>query len=41
MEEMLAGMRASLADHESWSTTARERQAAAERALLARARDLS
>ena len=41
MEEMLAGTRATLADHESWSVAAREREAAAERALLARARELS
>jgi len=41
MEEMLAGIRASLTDHESWSAAAGERQAAAERALLSRARELS
>jgi len=41
MEEMLVGIRASLTDHESWSAAARERQAAAERALLSRARELS
>ena len=41
MEEMLVGIRATLSDHESWSVAARERAAAAERALLARARELS
>jgi len=41
MEEMLLGIRATLTDHESWSEAAGERAAAAERALLARARDLS
>jgi argininosuccinate lyase len=41
MEEMLLGIRATLTDHESWSEAAGEREAAAERALLARARDLS
>jgi hypothetical protein len=41
MEEMLVGVRASLTDLESWSAVAHERQAAAERALLDRARDLS
>jgi argininosuccinate lyase len=41
MEEMLAGLRATLTDHESWSAAAREVAAAAERALLARARALS
>ena len=41
MEEMLVGIRASLTDHESWSAAAGERQAAAERALLSRARELS
>ncbi|HET6601962.1 MAG TPA: lyase family protein [Gaiella sp.] len=41
MEEMLVGIRASLTDRESWSAAAREREAAAERALLARARELS
>ena len=41
MEEMLVGIRATLTDHESWSVAAREREAAAERALLARARELS
>jgi argininosuccinate lyase len=41
MEEMLLGIRATLTNHESWSEAAGEREAAAERALLARARDLS
>jgi hypothetical protein len=41
MEEMLAGIGTTLTDHESWSMAARERGAAAERALLARARELS
>lgn len=41
MEEMLLGIRATLTGHESWSEAAGEREAAAERALLARARDLS
>ena len=41
MAEMLDGMDASLAAHESWSEAAREREAAAETALLARARELA
>ena len=41
MEEMLSGTRAMLADHERWSVAAREREAAAERTLLARAHELS
>ncbi len=41
MEEMLVGIRTSLRDHESWSAAAREREVASERALLARARELS
>jgi argininosuccinate lyase len=41
MEEMLVGIRASVTDHETWSAAAREREADAERALLARARELS
>jgi argininosuccinate lyase len=41
MEEMLAAVRATLDDHESWSAVAHEHEAAAERALLARARALS
>jgi argininosuccinate lyase len=41
MEEMLAGIRATLTTHESWSVAAREHEASAEAALLARAHDLS
>ena len=41
MDEMLVGIRATLTDRESWSVAAREREAAAERTLLARARELS
>jgi len=41
MEEMLVGIRAALTDRESWSVAAREREAAAEQTLLARARELS
>jgi argininosuccinate lyase len=41
MEDMLAGIEETIAAHESWSTTAREREAAAESALLARARTLA
>jgi argininosuccinate lyase len=41
MGEMLAGIGAALTDHEGWSVAARERGAAAEQALLARARELS
>ena len=41
MEEMLDGTRAALTAAESWSETARERESAAERALLARARELA
>jgi argininosuccinate lyase len=41
MEEMLGGLRASLAAHESWSVTAHEREAAAEAALLSRAHELA
>ena len=41
MAEMLAGLDASLAEHDRWSEAAREREAAAEAALLARARALS
>ena len=41
LEEMLVGIRATLTDGESWSVAARGREAAAERALLARARELS
>lgn len=41
MAAMLDGIRATLTDHESWSVSAREREAAADGALLARARALS
>jgi hypothetical protein len=41
MAEMLDGIAASLAEHESWSETARTREADAETALLARARELA
>ena len=41
MEEMLAGIGATLKEQESWSAPAHEREADAERALLARARELS
>jgi argininosuccinate lyase len=41
MAAMLDGIAASLAEHERWSTEAREREAAAERALLERARELA
>lgn len=41
LAEMLAGLEESLAAHERWSEAARERQAAAEDALLARARELA
>jgi argininosuccinate lyase len=41
MDSMLAGVAATLAANESWSETARERQASAEAALLARARELA
>jgi argininosuccinate lyase len=41
MAEMLAGIDASLAEHDRWSAAAREREAAAEAALLARARALA
>jgi hypothetical protein len=40
MDEMLLGIRTTLTDHESWSVAAHESEAAAERALLDRARDL-
>jgi argininosuccinate lyase len=40
MDEMLLGIRTTLTDHESWSVAAHEHEAAAERALLDRARDL-
>ena len=41
MEEMLTAIRARLSDHEAWSVAEREREAASERALVARARELS
>jgi argininosuccinate lyase len=41
MEAMLGGIHASLTAHESWSLTAREHEAAAEAALLSRARELA
>jgi argininosuccinate lyase len=41
MAEMLDGIAATLAAHESWSEAAREHEAAAETALLARARQLA
>jgi len=41
MDAMLAGIDVALAEHELWSTAARERETAAEAALLARARELS
>jgi argininosuccinate lyase len=41
METMLSGLEDQLTEHESWSTTARERESAAEAALLARAAELA
>ena len=41
MNAMLDGIGATLAAHESWRKTARERESAAETALLARARELA
>jgi hypothetical protein len=41
MAEMLDGLDARLAAHERWSETARAREADAEAALLARARELA
>jgi len=41
MDAMLDGIDAALASHESWNQTARERESAAETALLARARELA
>ncbi len=41
MEQMLAGISPALAGHMRWSAAARERAAASEQALLARARELS
>jgi hypothetical protein len=40
MDAMLAGLDATLAENESWSEAARERETSAEAALLARAREL-
>jgi argininosuccinate lyase len=40
MEKMLTGIVKLLAEHKSWSTAAREREASAEAALLGRAREL-
>jgi hypothetical protein len=41
MNEMLDEIQATLTTHESWSEAARERESAAETALLARARELA
>ena len=41
MDAMPDGIDGALAEHESWSRTARERESAAETALLARARELA
>jgi argininosuccinate lyase len=41
MDDMLAGIDETLSAHASWSTAARERESAAETALLARARELA
>jgi hypothetical protein len=41
MDAMLEGIAATLTAGEAWSTTAGEREAAAETALLARARELA
>ena len=41
MDAMLEGLAATLAAGEAWSTTAGEREAAAEAALLGRARELA
>jgi argininosuccinate lyase len=41
MDAMLAGIEETLSAHQSWSAAARERETAAEAALLARARELS
>jgi argininosuccinate lyase len=41
MDSMLAGLDATLAANDEWSEAARERESAAERALLARARELA
>jgi hypothetical protein len=41
MDAMLAGLETTLAANSSWADTAREREASAEAALLARARELA
>ena len=41
MDEMLGGIDAALAEHERWSNEAHKREAAAEAALLERARELA
>jgi hypothetical protein len=41
MFEMLDGIDAALAEHDRWSETAREREAAAGAALVERARELA
>jgi hypothetical protein len=41
MDAMLEGLAVTLAADEAWSDTAREREAAAEADLLARARELA
>jgi hypothetical protein len=41
MVAMLAGLDATLAENTSWSEAAREREQAAEAALVARARELA
>jgi hypothetical protein len=41
MEAMLGSFEAMLAEHRSWSEAARERESAAEAALLARAAELA
>jgi len=41
MDAMLEGLEATLAESRTWSEAAREREAAAEAALLARARELA
>jgi hypothetical protein len=41
MGEMLDGLRSALDEHERFGETALEREAVAERALLARARELA
>jgi hypothetical protein len=40
MDSMLEGLDATLAANDEWSEAAREHESAAERALLARAREL-